>query len=77
MLELLKSFKLSINRVEFKITEDLKIKQSEGIKDNVDSITQIKDSILNCPLKPTKKQAQKPQPYDSNQPWPGGIRVSD
>ena len=47
MLELLKSFKLSINRVEFKITEDLKIKQSEGIKDNVDSITQIKDSILN------------------------------
>tara|TARA_B100000886_G_scaffold339456_1_gene304987 strand:+ start:1399 stop:2787 length:1389 start_codon:yes stop_codon:yes gene_type:complete len=47
MLELLKGFKLSINRVEFKITEDLKIKQNEDIKDNLDSITQIKDSILN------------------------------
>ena len=37
----------TINRVEFKITEDLKIKQNEDIKDNLDSITQIKDSILN------------------------------
>ncbi len=47
MLELLKSFKLSINRVEFKITEELKVKQNEEFKDDIDSVTPIKDSILN------------------------------
>ncbi len=47
MLELLKSFKLSLNRVEFKITEELKAKQSEEFKEDIDSVTPIKDSILN------------------------------
>ena len=47
MLELLKSFKLSINRVEFKITEELKVNQNEEFKDDIDSVTPIKDSILN------------------------------
>ena len=47
MLELLKSFKLSINRVEFKITEELKVRQNEEFKDDIDSVTPIKDSILN------------------------------
>ena len=45
ILELLKGFKLSLNRVEFKITEDLKNKSSDEL--SVGSVTEIKDSILN------------------------------
>ena len=45
ILEILKEFKLSVNRVEFKITEDLKTKTTEDL--SVSSITEIKDSILN------------------------------
>ena len=44
----LKSFKNSINRVEFKITESNKINFNDDFKEiNSDKITEIKDSILN------------------------------
>ena len=45
ILELLKGFKLSLNRVEFKITEDLKNKSGDEL--SIGSVTEIKDSILN------------------------------
>ena len=52
ILEQVKSFKKTLNRIEFKITDDLKINQdsnqSEGSKyDDINKITEIKDSILN------------------------------
>ena len=48
MLELLKSFKLSINRIEFKISEESKSITSAENKDNdLNRVTEIKDSILN------------------------------
>jgi len=44
----LKSFKNSINRVEFKITESNKLNFNDDFKEiNSDKITEIKDSILN------------------------------
>mgnify|MGYP000247382869 CR=1 FL=1 len=47
ILEQVKSFKLSINRIEFKIIEENK-KNQEFIKiDELNKVTEIKDSILN------------------------------
>ena len=47
ILELVKSFKLSLNRIEFKIIEENKQNQ-EFIKiDELSKVTEIKDSILN------------------------------
>ena len=47
ILELVKSFKLSLNRIEFKIIEENKQNQ-EFIKiDELNKVTEIKDSILN------------------------------
>ena len=47
ILEQVKSFKLSLNRIEFKIIEDNKSNQ-EFIKiDELNKVTEIKDSILN------------------------------
>ena len=47
ILEQVKSFKLSLNRIEFKIKEDNKSNQ-EFIKiDELNKVTEIKDSILN------------------------------
>ena len=49
ILEQVKSFKLSLNRVEFKIVEENKDSHSENfIKiDELNKVTEIKDSILN------------------------------
>ena len=48
ILSLLKTFKNSINRVEFKISEDHKINANDALKiDDFNKITEIKDSILN------------------------------
>ena len=47
ILELLKSHKLSLNRVEFKIAEDRKINTNELKSGSSQKITEIKDSILN------------------------------
>ena len=48
MVAQLKSFKNSINRVEFKISEDSKLNINESFKvDELNKITEIKDSILN------------------------------
>jgi chromosomal replication initiator protein len=48
MVAQLKSFKNSINRVEFKISEDSKVNINESFKiDELNKITEIKDSILN------------------------------
>jgi len=48
ILSLLKTFKNSINRVEFKISEEQKINVSESYKlDDFSKVTEIKDSILN------------------------------
>ena len=48
ILEQVKQFKLSINRIEFKITEEQKLNSNEMFKsDGVVKITEIKDSILN------------------------------
>jgi chromosomal replication initiator protein len=48
ILSLLKTFKNSINRVEFKISEDHKINANDAFKiDDFNKITEIKDSILN------------------------------
>ena len=48
ILSLLKTFKNSINRVEFKISEDHKINTNDAFKiDDFNKITEIKDSILN------------------------------
>tara|TARA_B110001452_G_scaffold251841_1_gene241244 strand:+ start:172 stop:1566 length:1395 start_codon:yes stop_codon:yes gene_type:complete len=47
ILEQVKSFKLSLNRIEFKIIEENK-SNSESIKiDELNKVTEIKDSILN------------------------------
>jgi len=48
ILSQLKSFKNSINRVEFKISEEHKINSVESFKiDDFNKVTEIKDSILN------------------------------
>ena len=50
MLEQIKSFKLSINRIEFKILEENKLNSNSGYKLedlNLNKVTKIKDSILN------------------------------
>ena len=48
ILAQLKSFKNSINRVEFKITEEHKINSIDAFKsDDFNKVTEIKDSILN------------------------------
>ena len=50
VLKEIKLFKLSINRIEFKIEEN-KISSNENIKINdLNSVTEIKDSILNYNL---------------------------
>ena len=48
ILEQIKVLKLTLNRVEFKITEDAKSNSSDNFKINdLNKITEIKDSILN------------------------------
>ena len=48
ILSQLKTFKNSINRVEFKISEENKISANDSLKtDDFNKITEIKDSILN------------------------------
>ena len=48
ILELVKNFKLSLNRIEFKINEDQKALKHVDVKfEEVSKITEIKDSILN------------------------------
>ena len=50
ILKDVKSFKLSLNRIEFKILEDNKIVTEEKLKDvytDLGKISTIKDSILN------------------------------
>ena len=51
ILSLLKTFKNSVNRVEFKITEDSKTNSLASLDpykiDNLNKVTEIKDSILN------------------------------
>ena len=48
ILEQIKTFKLSINRIEFKISEENKILTDGNLKTNdLGKITEIKDSILN------------------------------
>ena len=48
ILAQLKTFKNSINRVEFKISEENKVNSSEAFKiDDFNKVTEIKDSILN------------------------------
>ena len=48
ILEQVKQFKLSLTRIEFKITEDVKTSITNNIKiDEIGKVTEIKDSILN------------------------------
>ena len=48
ILEQVKQFKLSLTRIEFKITEDVKTGITNNIKiDEIGKVTEIKDSILN------------------------------
>ena len=48
ILELVKSFKLSLSRIEFKIIEDQKGNKAEEFKiEDFNKVTEIKDSILN------------------------------
>ena len=48
ILELVKNFKLSLSRIEFKIIEDQKSGRSEEFKiEDFNKVTEIKDSILN------------------------------
>ena len=48
ILELIKTFKLSLTRVEFKIIEDQKSTKTEDFKiEDLNKVTEIKDSILN------------------------------
>ena len=48
ILSQLKTFKNSINRVEFKISEEHKINANDAIRiDDLNKVTEIKDSILN------------------------------
>ena len=48
ILELVKKFKLSLSRIEFKIIEDQKGIRNEDFKiEDLNKVTEIKDSILN------------------------------
>ncbi len=48
ILSLLKTFKNTINRVEFKISEENRVTTTDIFKDNAfNKVTEIKDSILN------------------------------
>ena len=48
IIEQIKSFKLSLNRIEFKISEDNKANTNEALKnDEITKVLEIKDSILN------------------------------
>ena len=47
ILEQVKSFKLSLNRIEFKIIEENKQNQDLLKIDDISKVTEIKDSILN------------------------------
>ncbi len=48
ILELVKSFKLSLSRIEFKIIEEQKVSKAENLRfDEFNKVTEIKDSILN------------------------------
>ena len=48
ILEQVKSFKLSLTRIEFKITDDTKVSTNENYRlEDVTKVTEIKDSILN------------------------------
>ena len=48
ILELVKNFKLSLNRIEFRINEDQKVLKNADVRfEEVNKITEIKDSILN------------------------------
>ena len=48
ILELVKNFKLSLSRIEFKIIEEQKNHKNEEFKiDEFNKVTEIKDSILN------------------------------
>ncbi len=47
ILAQVKSFKLSLNRIEFKIIEDIRQNQEYLKIDELDKVTEIKDSILN------------------------------
>ena len=47
ILEQVKSFKLSLNRIEFKIIEENKNPQDLIKIDQINKVTEIKDSILN------------------------------
>ena len=47
ILELVKSFKLSLNRIEFKIIEESKSPQDLIKIDQINKVAEIKDSILN------------------------------
>ena len=48
ILEQVKLFKLSLTRIEFKITEDVKTSIPNNIKiDEIGKVSEIKDSILN------------------------------
>ena len=48
ILELVKNFKLSLSRIEFKIIEDQKIAKNDEFKiEDFNKVTEIKDSILN------------------------------
>ena len=48
ILALLKNFKSSINRVEFKISEEHKVNSTDSLRiDDLSKVTEIKDSVLN------------------------------
>ncbi len=47
ILEQVKSYKLSLNRIEFKIIEEIKQSQDLSKIDDLTKVTEIKDSILN------------------------------
>ena len=47
ILELVKNFKLSLNRIEFRINEDQKVLKNADVRfEEVNKITEIKDSIF-------------------------------
>ena len=48
ILEQIKLFKLTLNRIEFKIMEDAKVNSNDNFKiDDLNKVSEIKDSILN------------------------------
>jgi len=47
ILEQVKIFKQTLNRIEFKILEDSKVTNNQNYKEELGKITEIKDSILN------------------------------